>query len=466
MKISLSGISPRGVYVGLGVFSLALVGAMGHVMLIGATVGDTYVPLVRAAEEIKLDATLAHLWFEEILSGDRHESIDEVWARLEATRRNVRAMVEGGGDRRDIVPLDDPLLRATARQAEAKLSEFEAITAERWKARQTSVSGTRIDQTYDAVFREFIALADEMKLELHEVIRRETRAARRAQWTVIAGAVGLLSIFGFLFARYTRQRRTVEESLRLKVAAEEEARRHLEKLAHIVRLTTMSELVAGIAHEINQPLAALSTSAAACRRLVDSGRAHSPEHLSALQLIEGEASRASDVVTRLWAFVAKRDSRYEVVDINGLLKQVVKLGELDPQMRETVVRLEPAADLPPVEADAVQIQQVVLNLLRNGCEAMEGCNGENKAMTIRTRVDEKGEIEVSIVDRGSGVSDEIAGETFDPFFTTKKSGMGMGLSISHSIITAHGGRIWFRHNKPERGTTFLFTLPAAAGRGS
>jgi len=463
LTISTVTIFPWRVYLGLGLLAVALAGAMGYVVVVGARVDERYVPLVRASEEIQLDATLAHLWFEEILSGDRHESMDEVWDRLEAARRKVRAMIEG---EKDIYALDDLQLSAKARLADAKLAEFASITDARWQARRTSASGTQIDQAYDAVFRQVVALADEVEVELHGVIRRETRAARRAQGWAIAATLGVLGLTGLLFARYTGQRRRVEESLRLKVGAEEEARRHLEELAHVVRLSHMSELVAGIAHEVNQPLSAVATSAAACRRLVDAGRAGSPEHLDALKLIESETSRASDVVSRLRAFIAKRESTYETVDVNRLVRRVVGLGRLDPQFREAVIRLNLAADLPPVEVDSVQIQQVLLNLLRNGYEATDGLDGDRRAIEIGTRLGANGDVEVSVVDRGRGVPDDLVGKTFAPFFTTKSSGMGMGLSISHSIVTAHGGRIWFDSNRPGPGTTFRFTLPVAVEAGS
>jgi len=456
--MSATALSPRSVYAALAAFSVALLGAMGFVLHTGTRVSTEHMPLVRASAAVKLDTTLAHLWFEEILSGDRHESMDEVRSRLATARQNARTMVESGGEAGF---LDDPRLRAKILRVEDELSEFEAITTERWKARQTSASGTDVDQAYDAVFREFIVLADEVSLELHELIRRDTRSARRVQWAVIAGAAALLVLVGLLFARYTRERTHVARTLELKVRAEEEAREHLAELAHVVRLTTMSELVAGIAHEINQPLAAISTAAAACRRLVSSGRSQSPEHETALELIESEALRASDVVTRLWEFVDKRESKYDLVDVNHLVRGVIKLGGLDPRIRETAIRLDLAADLPSAEADAVQIQQVLLNLLRNAHEAADGRGGEAEEIVIRTRVDDDGEIEVAVIDHGAGVPDDIAGATFEPFFTTKESGMGMGLSISHSIVSAHGGRIWFHPNERAPGTTFLFTLPAA-----
>jgi len=456
MKISASRISARGVYFGLGVFSVALLGAMGHVMLIGARVGDTYVPLVRAAEEIKLDATLAHLWFEEILSGDRHESMDQVWNGLESARFYARAMVQGAEDGEGvIVPLEDPELRDSIRNVERKLDEFESITGERQRARPSSGSGTEIDQAYDAVFGELIALTDDVERELYRAIRRDTRSLRRAQVGVIAGVLLLAILVAVIFFHYMKQREQAERTLRSKVRAEAEAREHLEQLSHVVRLSTMSEFAAGIAHEVNQPLAAIAAAAGACRRLPG------PRQREALELIESEALRASDVIRRMRAFVAKRESHYRLVDVNGVVRRTIELADFDPQMRQTNIRLKLAADLPPAEADEIQIQQVLLNLVRNGCEAAQGVDSGKADVTVQTRVTDGSNIEVSVCDQGAGVPDEVASDPFRPFVTTKDSGMGMGLSITKSIIDAHGGRIWFHRNEQVDGTTFRFTLPVA-----
>jgi len=130
-------------------------------------------------------------------------------------------------------------------------------------------------------------------------------------------------------------------------------------------------------------------------------------------------------------------------------------------MRRATVRLDLAGDLPLAEADAVQIQQVLLNLMRNGVEAMNGCSAADDGISVRTCAGENREIEVSVADRGPGLPAAAAGDPFRAFFTTKESGMGMGLSISQSIVTAHGGRIWFRRDERDSETTFAFTLPAA-----
>jgi C4-dicarboxylate-specific signal transduction histidine kinase len=357
------------------------------------------------------------------------------------------------------VPLNDPRLREMIHEVERKLTEFEKITDQRRAARESAISGTDIDQRYDAVFGELISVASDVERELHQVIRQEIQSVRRAQIFVIAGGVILSVLVGILFARYIREREHAERILVLKVQAEKEAREHLGRLAHVVRLGTMSELAAEIAHEINQPLAAISASAAACRRLVDAARERSAEFRSALELIDSESNRASDVLRRLRTFIGRRDGCFDTVDVNELVQGVVKLAGFDPQMRRAAVRLELADDLPTAEVDSVQIQQVLLNLLRNGLEAMDDSDVERESVVVRTRVDDGRAIEVSVVDRGAGLPTEAAGDPFQAFFTTKESGMGIGLSISKSIISAHGGRIWCRRDDEAGRTTFAFTLP-------
>lgn len=248
------------------------------------------------------------------------------------------------------------------------------------------------------------------------------------------------------------------------VHAEEEARTHRERLAHVTRLSTVGEMAAGIAHEINQPLTAIATFAQACQRLL---RVPEPEHdeiLDALDQIDKQALRAGEVIRRLRTMVRKRESVRERVDINGLVRDIVKLAELDGRVHDYDIsqKLEPG--LPRVLVDPVQIQQVVLNLVRNGREAMQGVARPSDAkITVASRRAGESEIEVTVEDQGMGVSEEDEAELFHPFYTTKGSGMGMGLSICLSIVAAHGGRLWFTRN-PKQGTTFHFTLPIAMAR--
>jgi two-component system sensor kinase FixL len=162
----------------------------------------------------------------------------------------------------------------------------------------------------------------------------------------------------------------------------------------------------------------------------------------------------------------QRESAREVVDCNALVEEVAKLAEAEARIRDMTIEVETENELPPVTVDMVQIQQVALNLLRNGMEAMRSidyCHGDT--IILRTRLRDDGDIEVTVVDSGCGVSEAVERKLFTPFSTTKETGMGMGLSISRSIITSHGGQLDF-HNNDSNGATFFFNLPAAVGESN
>ncbi|MCA9130583.1 MAG: PAS domain S-box protein [Planctomycetales bacterium] len=242
-------------------------------------------------------------------------------------------------------------------------------------------------------------------------------------------------------------------------AAEQEARLLREELAHVDRLSTLGEMASGIAHEINQPLTAISLFSQAGKRLFDAG---SPEKLPAIfDKLSEHAQRAGAVIERVQSMARQNEPTKEVVGCESLLKEVAKLAESEARIRDIDVELELSNGLVPVEVDVVQIQQVVLNLLRNGMEAMRtGQSNLGNTIRLQARTRDDGDIEVAVIDRGCGVTEDAAKKLFTPFATTKESGMGMGLSISRAIIVAHGGQLEF-HNNESGGATFSFTLPAA-----
>ena len=241
--------------------------------------------------------------------------------------------------------------------------------------------------------------------------------------------------------------------------AEEEARQHRARVAHVARLSTLGEMAAGIAHEINQPLTAISLFAQAGRRLVNAGNFERMGEVC--DKLNEHALRASEVVERMQTMARQGESVKEIVDCNDLIESAVRLAESEARIYDMQIRFDKGADLAPVCVDSVQIQQVALNLLRNGMEAMISMDDEiEKSVSIRTRMLDGVRIQVSVIDRGCGVPEDFADDLFTPFSTTKDSGMGMGLSISQAILRAHGGDIGFRRNE-DGGTTFWFTLPAA-----
>lgn len=248
------------------------------------------------------------------------------------------------------------------------------------------------------------------------------------------------------------------EDLTERLRAEAEAQQHREQLAHVTRLRTVGEMAAGIAHEINQPLSAIGTYAQACSRMIDSEPEDVTEILDALTKIGTQARRAGEVIQRLRAFIRKQEGERVRLDVNDLVREVLKLAETDAREHDVRIVAELAEDPPPIQADRVQIQQVLLNLLRNAMESMREPGRSGDAVTVTTDFDGD-DVGIAVRDSGSGIPEEIEKELFRPFFTTKPSGLGMGLSISRSIVNSHGGRLSFTRNA-ERGTTFRLMLPA------
>ncbi len=245
------------------------------------------------------------------------------------------------------------------------------------------------------------------------------------------------------------------------VDAERREREYRERLAHMDRLSTLGEMAAGIAHEVNQPLGAISNYAQAVRVMLEKGTA-SPERLDdILAKVSGQAQRAGEVIRRLRGLAKGREGERLRVRVNSLVRDVHKLAEVDARLSGVEVHLDLADGLPDVLADSIQIQQVLLNLMRNGMDAMSEVPPEGEVeMRVATLLTPRGDIEIRVTDRGPGIESDVEGEIMSPFFTTKDSGMGMGLAISQSIAASHGGRLWFSRNVGAPGVTFHLALPA------
>ncbi len=236
------------------------------------------------------------------------------------------------------------------------------------------------------------------------------------------------------------------------------------ELVHVSRLLAMGEMASTLAHEINQPLSAIAHLLTGSRRLFDRGREEDKPKISeALDRAAAQALRAGDIIQRMRSFVARGESERLVENLPKLIEEASALALIGAKEQRVDVRfkLDPRAET--VFADRVQIQQVMLNLIRNAIEAMQ--QSLKRHLVISTSIDEDGAALVSVSDTGAGISEEIAGQLFQPFMTTKAQGMGVGLSISKSIIESHGGRIWVEPNL-EGGTIFKFTLSTAAAEGT
>ncbi len=230
------------------------------------------------------------------------------------------------------------------------------------------------------------------------------------------------------------------------------------ELAHVTRVTTLGEMTASIAHEVNQPLAAVVNAAAACRRWLDGGTPNLDEARSALDWIVNEGNRASEVIRRVRALANKTGIEKVSLDVNDVVREAIALVQREFISYRVSLRMELAPALPMILGDRVQLQQVIINLVMNGIEAMQSVMDRPRELVVGSHQDETHRVRVTVTDSGVGISAENADRLFNAFFTTKSNGMGMGLSICRSIIEAHGGRMSTADNVGP-GARFQFTLP-------
>jgi PAS domain S-box-containing protein len=257
------------------------------------------------------------------------------------------------------------------------------------------------------------------------------------------------------FVRDISERRRAEEKLR---ESELNLRNTQAELAHVNRVMTMGELTASIAHEVNQPLAAIIASGDSCSAWLCKDPPNLDRARAAASRMIQAATQASDIVQRLRALFKKTTSRTASVDMNAVIEDTISLVHHETERNKIFLRTELDAGVPSVSGDRVQLQQVILNLAMNGIEAISGLDTEPKRLMIRSTLSNTRELLVSVEDTGLGIEVEHADRVFAPFFTTKPEGIGMGLPICRSIIAAHGGRLWADKNE-SRGTAFRFTLP-------
>jgi PAS domain S-box-containing protein len=239
--------------------------------------------------------------------------------------------------------------------------------------------------------------------------------------------------------------------------AEEALRKAQTELAHVTRVMTLGELTASIAHEINQPLSGIVTNASACRRWLAGATPNLDEARDAVGRILRDGNRASDVITRIRALVRKADEEKAQLDMNHAIQEVAALAQGEVGRNRVALRMELAADVSPVLGDRVQLQQVILNLVMNGVEAMASVADRPRELLIYSRQHESDKVLVAVQDSGIGIDRQNLEKVFNAFYTTKSQGMGMGLAISRSIVENHGGQLWAVPNDGP-GATFQFTL--------
>ena len=242
---------------------------------------------------------------------------------------------------------------------------------------------------------------------------------------------------------------------RLSEEARDKAR---SELAHVARVMSLGTLAASIAHEINQPLSGITTNASTCQRMLAATPPNIDGALETARRTIRDASRASEVITRLRALFNRKETATESVDLNEATREVIALSLSGLQRSGVLVRTELADDLPPVTGDRIQLQQVVLNLIRNASEAMSTVDDRPRHLVITTDRDARDQVRLSVKDVGVGFEPQAADRLFEAFYTTKNDGMGIGLSVSRSIIESHHGHLWAAKNDGP-GSTFSFSIP-------
>jgi C4-dicarboxylate-specific signal transduction histidine kinase len=257
----------------------------------------------------------------------------------------------------------------------------------------------------------------------------------------------------------------VEERAAAQKQRVEEARRHQEELLHAARLSTLGEMAWGIVHELNQPLAAIGNYSNACLGLLQSEVPDVPRITRNLQQVVSQSERAGAIIRKMRALVQKKELQLAPVNLNEAIRSILLLVRSEMADQAVQLKLQLTEPLPPVLADAVQMEQVVLNLTRNALEALDGVEEPSRLLTIRTKVIEGDRVQMEVCDTGVGLPAGEPHRIFEPFFTTKANGLGLGLSISRSIVHMHQGSLAATRN-PERGSTFSVTLPAEPLTGS
>jgi signal transduction histidine kinase len=318
----------------------------------------------------------------------------------------------------------------------------------------TEIATTPIDQVPMFDWRQLKRWGiDEARLPPGSIVQfREPSVWQLYHWHILAIAIVLLLQAVFITALLIERR--------LRHIAELEARKRLGEMAHLNRSVALGEISASLAHELNQPLGAILNNAGAAEMLIKSGAPASQQLNEILADIKRDDQRASDVIARLRAMLRKSAFEIRDVDLNAAVQDVARFVAAEALVRSVALKMELEPALPAVRGDRVQLQQVILNLALNGMDAMNAQPAETREMVIRTGRENGTEAHISVADSGVGIPTDRLARIFEPFVTSKAQGMGLGLSISRTIVEAHAGRIWAEH-AARRGAVLRFTVPFA-----
>jgi signal transduction histidine kinase len=296
----------------------------------------------------------------------------------------------------------------------------------------------------------------ESRLPPNSIVRfRQPSVWEQYRWYIL-GALFIFALQAAMIAGLLLQRRRRRR-------AEAELRQQREELAHVTRVSTVGELTTSVAHELNQPLGAILSNAEAAEMFLQADPPALDEVRDILADIRKDDERASEVIRRMRSLLRKHELAPQSIEINDAVEEVLKLLSVDASARKVAMKFERTAGLPRVWCDPVHFQQVVLNLILNGMDAMIGLPEEKRQVVVRTGPGDNGTLKIAVADSGPGIPVDGLPKLFEPFFTTKKEGMGMGLSIARTIVEAHHGQIWAENNSGT-GATFYFTVPLDGGK--
>jgi PAS domain S-box-containing protein len=416
--------------------------------------------LLSAQVEINRDLSIGKLsawlpWVAAALAGLSLVTVFSLWRRCVDRRRSRLALAESEAKFRDLYD-HAPDMFCSVDVADGRIVECNQTLVSKSGYSKEEIVGRPVFDLYHPECRDRARRAlqsfretghlDELELEL------QTRDGQRL--AVSVGVSAIRDQKGNIV-----RTRSVWRDISRRKHAEEVAEQRRQELAYVARLATVGELAASLAHELDQPLTAVVANAQAGMRLI----VREPPSLrkvgEILHDIAGEGQRAAQVIKALRDLLRKDDLQMTEVDINEVIKDILSSLRGQPSLRKVALLLHLETGLPHILGDRIQLEQVVLNLILNAAEAMQGVEGGAGELKIRTSASALGEVEVTVWDTGVGMDEAAKEKIFDAFFTTKPGALGMGLSISRTIIEAHGGRIWATRN-PDRGATLHFTLPS------
>jgi predicted ATPase/signal transduction histidine kinase/GAF domain-containing protein len=403
-------------------------------------------------------------------TADRVSVLELLASQAAISLENARLYADLVAENRDRRRAEDELRRSEASLAEAQ--EISHTGNWRWKVESGEVSWSaevRRIHAFDpvgalpsaAAFMEMVHADDRPAFEnlLDRAVRERSRFEYEYRMVLADGSIKHLYIVGRPDVAWLGELEYVGVVMDIteRRRAEEAVREAQAELARVARLTTMGELAVSIAHEINQPLAAIVMNGSAGLRWLNEATPDLDEAREAFERMVSDGKRAGDVIRGLRGLAKKSGPQLTTLDINDVIREVLALTHSELQRHGVVLRTDLAAGDRPVVGDRVQLQQVLLNLMLNGIDAMKAVT-DTKELTVSSALTEPGSILVAVEDSGPGLDPAIAHQIFEPFFTTKPDGLGMGLSICRSIIDAHGGRLWASSCVPH-GTVFRFTVP-------